>query len=192
MVAKLGVGSGKASTMDKADLKQRIIHELGEYLTVFLFLAPLFGAFSTYRMLLLGQFREGSFEYGTALINALILSKIILIGEYLRVGKRQENRPLIYSTVYKSLIFTLLVAVFHVLEEAIKGLLHGEGLRGAFAALRDRGIAEVLAAGVVYCCALLPFFALREIRRVLGERRLADLFFRSSASAGLDQPVLRR
>jgi len=63
---------------------------------------------------------------------------------------------------------------------------------GTFVAHRDRGIAEVLAAGVVYFCALLPFFALREIRRVLGERRLADLFFRSSASAGLDQPVLRR
>src|SRR5215467_8507748 len=97
MVAKLGVGSGKASTMDKADLKQKAIHEFREYLTVLLFLAPLFAAFSTYRMLLQGRFREGSFEYGTAVINALILSKIILIGEYLRVGKRQENRPLIYT-----------------------------------------------------------------------------------------------
>src|SRR5215831_1034323 len=120
MVAKLGVGSGKASTMDKADLKQKAIHEFREYLTVLLFLAPLFVAFSTYRMLLQGRFREGSFEYGTALINALILSKIILIGEYLRVGKRQENRPLIYSTVYKSFIFTLLVAAFHVLEDAVR------------------------------------------------------------------------
>src|SRR5215468_10220444 len=143
----------KRKSMDKASLKQRVIHEFREYLTVLLFLAPLFGAFSTYRMLLQGRFREGSFEYGTALINALILSKIILIGEYLRLGKRQENRPLIYSTVYKSFIFTLLVAVFHVLEHAIKGLLHGESLMGAFAVLRDRRIAEVLAAGVVYFCA---------------------------------------
>jgi hypothetical protein len=178
--------------MDKAGLKQKAIHEFREYLTVLLFLAPLFGAFSTYRMLLQGRFREGSFEYGTALINALILSKIILVGEYLRLGKRQENRPLIYSTVYKSFAFTVLVAVFHLLEHAIRGWLHGEGLRGAFAALRDRGIAELLALGLVYFCAFLPFFALREIRRVLGERRLTDLFFRSRASAGLDQPLLRR
>ena len=86
----------------------------------------------------------------------------------------------------------MLVAVFHVLEDAVKGVWHGESLAGAFAVLRDRRMAEVLAAGVVYFCALLPFFALREIRRVFGEGRLADLFFRSSASAGLDQPVLRR
>src|SRR5215831_18819582 len=127
MVAKLVVGSGKGNTMDKAGLKQKAIHELREYLTVLLFLAPLFVAFSTYRMLLQGRFREGSFEYGTALINALILSKIILIGEYLRVGKRQENRPLIYSTVYKSFVFTLLVAVFHVCSgRRDRRMLHGE------------------------------------------------------------------
>jgi hypothetical protein len=30
-------------------------------------------------------------------------------------------------------------------------------------------------------CAFLPFFALMEIERALGEGRLADLFFRSRA-----------
>src|ERR1700730_5860830 len=107
-------------------------------------------------MLLLDQFREESFEYRAAFLNALVLSKIILIGEYLRLGKRHENRPLIYSTVYKSFAFTLLVAMLHVLENAIKRFLHGEGMVGAFAALRGRGI---------------------------GERKLADLFFRSRADA---------
>ena len=62
---------------------------------------------STYRMLLQGRFRQGSFEYGTAPINALILSKIILIGEYLRVGKRQESGPLIYSRMVKESVGNL-------------------------------------------------------------------------------------
>src|SRR5262245_33280343 len=57
--------AGQSETMDKASLKPRVIHELRQYLTVLLFLAPLFGAFSTYRMLFQGRFREGSFEYGT-------------------------------------------------------------------------------------------------------------------------------
>jgi hypothetical protein len=176
--------------MDKTALKQKLAHELRKYLTILLFLAPLFCAFATYRMLLLGRFREGAFEYGTALINALILSKVILIGEYLRLGKRYEHRPLIYSTAYKSFVFTLLAAVFHVLEGVIKGWVHGEGLAGA--ALHGKGLGELLARGVVFFCAFLPFFALRETGRVLGEGRLADLFFRSSAPAGVDQPVLRR
>jgi hypothetical protein len=178
--------------MDRAGLKQKVIHESGEFLTVFLFLAPLFGAFSTYRMLLLNQFREASFQYGTAFINALILSKIILIGEYLRLGKRHENRPLIYSTVYKSFVFTLLVAVFHILENAVKGFLHGEGVAGALAVLNGKGRDELLARSLVIFCAFLPFFALRETRRVLGEHKLADLFFRPRASAGYDPPAPRR
>ena len=165
--------------MDEPTLKQRMIHELGEFLKIFLFLAPLFCAFSTYRMLLLDQFGEKYFAYGAALFNALVLSKIILIGEYLRLGKWQEHKPLIYSTIYKSFVFTLLVAVFHILEDAVKGVLHGEGLVGAFPALGGRGIGEVLARSLVMFFAFLPFFAWRETGRALGERRVADLFLRS-------------
>jgi hypothetical protein len=177
--------------MDEPGLKQRILHELGEFLKVFLFLAPLFCAFSTYRMLLLNQFGEKYFAYGTAFVNALILSKIILIGEYLRLGKRHEHKPLIYSTIYKSLAFTLLVAVFHILEDAVKRLLDGEGIMGAFAAPSGQRMGEVLGHGLVMFCAFLPFFALRETERVLGEGRMADLFLRSRTSAECD-PTLPR
>jgi hypothetical protein len=106
--------------------------------------------------------------------------------EYLRLGKRQEHKPLVYSTIYKSFAFALLVAVFHILEDAVKGVLHGEGTVGAFAALSGRGMSEILARSVVMFCAFLPFFALRETERVSGEDRLADLFLRSRASAECD------
>ena len=165
--------------MDKSGLKQKIIHELREYLTIFLFVAPLFCAFATYRMLLLNQFREKSFEYGTAFINALVLSKVILIGEHLRLGHHQEHRPLIYSTIYKSFVFTLLVAVFHGLEHSIRGLVHGTGMPSSFAALSGGDIRELIGRSVVLFFAFLPFFALRETGRVLGPGKLADLFFRS-------------
>ena len=72
---------------------------------------------------------------GPCFVNALVLSKIILLGEYLRRGKRQEHRPLICSTIYKSFPFTLPVGVFHILEDAVKGVLHGEGIVGSFAAV---------------------------------------------------------
>ena len=170
----------------KHGLKQRIIHELREFLRIFLYLAPFFCAFATYRMLLLNQFEARYFAYGSAFVNALILSKIILLGEYLQLGKRQEQKPLIYSTVHKSFAFALLVAVFHLLEDAVKGVLHGAGIVGALTALDGRGMSEMLAHSVVMFCAFLPFFALREIERVLGEGRLADLFFRSRASAEND------
>ena len=67
--------------MEKAGLKQRAAHGVREFLAVFLFLAPWFLAFATYRMLLLNRFAEEEFEYGTGLVNALILSKVILTVE---------------------------------------------------------------------------------------------------------------
>ena len=67
--------------MGERGLKQRIIHEVGKFLRIFLYLAPFFYAFATYRMLLLNQFEEKYFAYGTAFVNALVLSKIILLGE---------------------------------------------------------------------------------------------------------------
>ena len=54
-------------------LKQRIIHEVGQFLRIFLYLAPFFCAFATYRMLRLDQFEEKYFAYGTAFVNALVI-----------------------------------------------------------------------------------------------------------------------
>jgi hypothetical protein len=126
------------------------------------------------------------FAYGAALVNALLLSKIILIGEYLKLGTRHESKPLLYSTFYKSFVFTVLVAVFHILETAVKGLLHGEGMAGTFTELKGLGIGEVIARSLVMFLAFLPLFALRETARAVGERRLEDLFLRSRASAECD------
>jgi hypothetical protein len=169
----------KATTMDKARLKHKLLHELVEFLKVFLFLAPLFCAFSTYRMLVLNQFGDRYLAYGAAFFNAFILSKIILIGEHLKLGKRLEEKPLIYSTIYKSLAFTLLVAIFRILEGGVKGLVHGEGTARAFDIFANRSLGEVLARSFVMFCAFLPFFALRETGRVLGEGGLTRLFFGS-------------
>ena len=169
--------------MDKQKVKQRIFHELSKFLRIFLFLAPLFCGFATYRMAILENFGGKYFAYGAALVNALLLSKIILIGEYLKLGRRHEGKPLLYSTLYKSFVFTVLVAVFRVLESVVKGLLHGEGVAGGFAEIKGLGISEVLARSLIMFCAFLPFFALRETGRVMGEHRLEDLFLRSRVSA---------
>ena len=115
--------------MGEAGLKQRLARGIQEFLTVFLFLAPWFLAFSTYRMFLLKRFVDTPFEYGTGFLNALILSKVILTVEHiLKLGKHQENKPLIYPTVWKSFLFTLLATAFYVVEHIVRVLLRGGGI----------------------------------------------------------------
>ena len=58
------------------------------------YLSFFFLALATYSAFLLGQFQISYFAYGTALINALVIAKVILTGEALHAGTRYENKRL--------------------------------------------------------------------------------------------------
>jgi hypothetical protein len=169
--------------MNRSNLRQQIAHEGRGLLLVFSFLAPLYCAFSTYRMLLLDQFQTKYFEYGTALLNALLLSKVILVGDYMQLGKRQEDKPLIVSTLFKALLFSLLTGAFQAVERFIKELVHGQSVGGAMHGVARADGNELLGHWLVMVCAFVPFFAFRELGRVLNESTVFDLFFRRRAAA---------
>jgi hypothetical protein len=168
---------------EKTEVKQKLSHEVRELAWVFLYLALFLCALATYSTLLLEEFHVSYFAYGAALLNALIMSKIIMIGEYARIGRRIEGKPLIVTAAVKALLFSVLMAVFHVLEEVIKSVVHGHTVASAFRELVNGRLTEVLARNLVFFCALLPFFVSRELRRILGEDRFWALFFRRGASA---------
>src|ERR1700758_3578256 len=96
-----------------------------------LYLALFFCALSTYSMLLLKEFSVWYFTYGFALINALVIAKVILIGEYAHLGKKHEAKPLLLAAIHKAFLFTLLVFAFHVVEEVIKLLIHRKDMATA-------------------------------------------------------------
>ncbi len=168
----------------RAGLKQKVVHETGELLAIFLYLALFFEVFAAYRMLLSREFQVGYVSYAAAIISALIMAKVIMLGEYTGLGTRHERKPLIISTLYKAFVFGLLAVAFHVVEEAVKALVHHKRMAEAFDGLRlASGRYELLGHGLVLFCAFIPFFAIREIQRVLGERRLYDLFFRRQSES---------
>jgi len=128
------------------DRKQKIKHELREMLELFLYLAFFFCALAIYDMLLLKQYSVEYWTIAFALINAAVITKVIMIGEYAKIGKRYEYKALLISAVWKSFVFGLLVFAFHVVEEVIKRLTRishedscnrlSRGLDGALLAIR--------------------------------------------------------
>jgi len=167
----------------KAGLKQKFVSELTEYWFTFLYLVFFFGAFAWYRRLMLAEYEISYLHYGVAVVEALVLAKVILIGDALHLGRRLEERPLIIPTLYKAVVFGAFVGVFGVIEHTIGGLLHGKGLAGGFDELKSEGIDELLGRCLVTFFAFIPFFAFKELGRVLGEGRMRKLFFRSQAAA---------
>jgi hypothetical protein len=70
-------------------------------------------------MLLLRKYEISYLNYTFAIVNALIIAKIILIGEWARLGRKVEAKPLYLAVLYKSFVFGLLVFGFHFLKEFI-------------------------------------------------------------------------
>ncbi|HMD42095.1 MAG TPA: hypothetical protein VKH45_03385 [Candidatus Acidoferrum sp.] len=159
--------------------KQKVTHELVEMTGIFLYLAFFFCALTTYSMLLLNKYDIPYYNYGAALLNALIVAKVILIGEYAHLGKRHEKKPLLLSSFYKAVYFSVLVFAFHVAEEVVKRLIHGEGFAGA---LQNVRFDDLAARTLIIFSTFLPLFAFRELQRVMGEEKFRDLFFKTGAA----------
>jgi hypothetical protein len=165
----------------KGNWKKKIFHEVVEYWINVIYLTLVFAAFTQYRRLILAVHDITYANYGFAVIKALILAKVIMIGAVFRLGRGLENKPLIYPTLYKTVVFTLFVAVFTVCEHLLKGLCTGTGLMGGFAEFLVKGPHELLANSIVVFVAFLPFFGVKELGRVLGEDKIRTLFFRRRA-----------
>jgi len=163
--------------MKSETLKQKARHELVEYALNVVYLTIVFAAFTIYRRLILASYEIAYTDYGVALIEALILGKVIMIGGLFRLGRSLEDQPLIYSSLYKTAVFCLFCAAFTVAEHTVVGLWKGEGLAAGLHEFAEKGSHEVLANTLMLFVSLFPFFAFKELGRVFGRDRLKEIFF---------------
>jgi len=159
-------------------VKAKVLHELREMMIIAAFLALFFFAFATQKMFLLHEFKGALFTYGSAIIKALVMAKVILIGQLMRLGNHMNDRALLQVSVYKAFLFALLVAVFDLLEDVVRGLVHGEDLAGIFGKMGANSGYELAITAVTAFSLFIPFFALMETRRVMGEEEFSHLFLR--------------
>jgi hypothetical protein len=165
----------------KTGWKQRAIREFIRYWINVAYLGIFFGLFAWYRRLILAHYEIKYFEYGAAILEAMIMAKVIMVGDMLGLGEKIfKDKPLIVPTLYKSVIFTCFVGVFAVLEGTVKGWFKGEGLMGWLVELHDEGKYEFLARCLIVFVVFIPFFGFKELGKVFGgEGRLGKLFFRN-------------
>jgi hypothetical protein len=164
-------------TSEKAGWKKRLAHELLQYWINFFYLAFFFSAFIWYRRLILAEYRITYLHYGMGIVEALILAKVILLGDALHLGRKFEERPLIYPALHKAVVFSLFVGLFAILEHMIGGVIHGKGLGGGLHEILNEGRDELLARCLLTFFAFIPFFAFKELGRVMGDGKLGALFF---------------
>lgn len=157
--------------------------EMRRFLVLFLYLWLLFGLFVLDKRIILHQQGIDFAANGFALFNALVLAKVMLIAENLNLGRWLHRRPLIYPILHDAILFTVLFIVFHVLEEVVIGLFHGETVAENIPAIGGGGIGGLLCVAVICFVSLIPFFAFTNFSRVLGPERLNAILFGTGDSA---------
>jgi hypothetical protein len=160
-----------------ATLKERAIEELKIFWILAVYLWLFLGSFTTYRRLIVAETGVAYLHYGIALIEALIIAKVILIGKMFGFSRRFEDQPLIVPVLYKTLLAGILVLLFGVIEHLIEGWFHKQGLLGGLREIGELGAYELGARVLTMIVAFIPLFALSEIGRVLGAKKLATMFF---------------
>ena len=167
----------EAAPKHPGTLKERALEELRAFWLIALYLWIFLGAFTTYRVLVLAETGVWYVHYGVALVEALIIAKVVLIGRMFSFSRRYEDRALYVSVAYKSVLFGLLAVLFGVIEHLIEGWVHHKGLFGGLEDMLSVGGYELAARVLMLMVAFVPFFAFWELGRVLGMKRLANIFF---------------
>jgi len=163
-----------------AGLKQRAVEELKRFWAIAIYLVVMFGAFTAYRRLVLAESGVSYLHYGFAVVEALILAKVILVGQALGLARRFETPPLIRAVLFKSVVFGLFFCAFSILEHVIEGAIHHKGWEDIARSLLSAGSNEMLARTIMITVTFIPFFSFLEADRVLGEGKLFALFFRKT------------
>lgn len=168
----------------KGGLKERVIEEFKVFWIIALYLWVFLGSFTIYRRLVIAETGTAYLHYGIALIEALVIAKVILIGKMFGFSRRFEDKPLIVPVLYKSMLFAILVLLFGVVEHLVEGWFHKQGPVGGLREIASLGGYELGARVLMLVVAFVPFFAFGEIGRALGTQKLAAMFFSKREAHG--------
>jgi uncharacterized protein DUF4339 len=177
----------------KPSLKTRFYGELRKFLAIFAYLWLVFSVFLLHEWAVLASHQIGFTFYGLAMLNALILAKIMLIAEAFGFANRLDDKPLIYPIAFKSIAFSALLILSYIAEESAVGVFHGKSVAESVPQIGGGGLIGALTIGAIMCIALVPFFAFREIARTVGAAEFRALMLGAPTSehdtTGLEQDI---
>jgi len=172
----------------KRGLKAWLVYEGKLFFAMFIYLFILFGLLNLHEYIVLAQHKIEFTKYGYGLINAWIFARILIVAENLHLGRSLEDRPLIYLILLKACLFMIVVVIVRCLEAVLVGLWNGRSLSESIHVIGGGGLEGIASVALTAAFAMIPFFAYREVARVMGDDEVRALIFRSRASTRVPHP----
>ena len=151
--------------------------EIELFFSYFVFFALFFIAFAFYRSTLFQEYHLGTVHYSNAIIQALIISKLILLGQKFHLGDKFKEVPFLLGVIYRSILFSAFVFIMIVVEKMIEGRIDGKNFLESYKHLMDIGYYEVLGRVGVVFFVFIPFFSFLRVGEMLGKKKLYEIFW---------------
>lgn len=160
----------------KKSWKQKFLHEFNEYWMNVIYMALVFSAIIFYRRLVLAHYEIYLDDYFSGVVKALVIAKVVMIGAFLRISRKYEHKPLIFPVLYKAVLFTLWVMLFDIVEAFIRIFINNPVFMEAINELKSHLNNLWLGGALLIFFSFIPFFAFKELIRVLGKEKVRELF----------------
>ncbi len=144
----------------KEPLKMRLKSEALTVLHLTLYFGIWFSALNLLIHETLGRTGLPLESWGFAWIKAALCAKFILIGQMVFPMPKVGREGLLRAVLPRSLIYLLVVVLLNVVEEGVRGMLHGHTFAQAMADYANGNPLHFLALAWVYWLILLPYLLL--------------------------------
>ncbi len=156
----------------KKNFKQRLFSEFSEYMINFVYMSVVFSAVILYRRLLLAEYGIFLEDYFIGVVKAFVIAKVVMIGAFLKISHKFEHKPLYMPIIYKAFLFTIMVMIFDVVEEFIRGFIHNPDFMAVVHEMQTHVNLAWLGASLLIFFIFIPFFAVKELIRVMGKENV--------------------
>ena len=158
-------------------IRERLIGESRLFLMLFLYLWVLFGLFVLKQAIIERERGDSLVLQGFAVVNALVLAKVMLVSENLDFARWLRGRPAMLTILFEAALCTLLFLGFHILERLVVSFVRGTGTHGDIVSFGGGGPLGLVIVAVILFVSLLPFFAFKNVMRVIGSERMRQVLF---------------
>lgn len=154
-----------------------IKREAGHGLVLFLYLWALLGLFVLNEDIATRKAGELFIFQGFALLNALVLAKVMMLTEYLELARGLTTRPRIWTVLFEAAACTLMFLLVHTLQRVLLGLAHGQSLSTSMPVFGGGGVSGLLIVALIFFVSLLPFFTFKAVALAIGPEKMRAILF---------------